>query len=124
MKSEMRKKLEEAERREEEEEEEEEAKTKATQAANLPPPGPQVCRFCGVTFDPKANSACPNRQSKKIAHGVYIERQANVGYLVHYGELQCAITSTKHMWTMEEDIQVKEKWTCCHKESQNSPGCA
>ncbi|KAI1469648.1 uncharacterized protein F4812DRAFT_419821 [Daldinia caldariorum] len=87
------------------EREEEENQTKAAQAADIPPPGPRVCRFCGVTFDPGANNACPKHQ-------------------IHHGEFQYGYTSTKDRWTMEEYMEVKQNWSCCHKESLDSPGCA
>ncbi|KAI1802672.1 hypothetical protein F4811DRAFT_528478 [Daldinia bambusicola] len=93
------------EQRAKQEREEEENQIKAAQAADIPPPGPRVCRFCGGTFDPGANNACPKHQ-------------------IHYGEFQYGYTSTKDRWTMEEDIEVKQNWSCCRNERLDSPGCA
>ncbi|KAI1661538.1 hypothetical protein F4813DRAFT_347955 [Daldinia decipiens] len=64
LEDEMRKRQEEE--RQEEEEENRIRTARVARAAILPLPGPRICRFCGVTFDPRANNACPNHQSKKI----------------------------------------------------------
>lgn len=71
LEDEMRKRQDEEERQEEEEENRIRT-ARVAQAAIIPLPGPRICRFCGVTFDPRANNACPNHQSKEIACCLFV----------------------------------------------------